>query len=131
VAKAIYLAFCEEGVSPAHLLARLAAVVNFDPAELYDEKHKLKPIRDIPEDIRFCIAGVSPGEFGDEYKIADRMDAVKTLAKALGMFKDRVEISGPEGGPVEVASPGARVADRLEQLRQKLTNEESGKPVAG
>ena len=37
-----------------------------------------------------------------KFKLADKRAALVDLGKHLGMFKDRIEHSGPDGGPVEV-----------------------------
>jgi len=37
-----------------------------------------------------------------KFKLADKRAALVDLGRHLGMFKDRIEHSGPDGGPVEV-----------------------------
>jgi phage terminase small subunit len=37
-----------------------------------------------------------------KFKLADKRGPLTDLGKHLGLFKDRVEHSGPDGGPVEV-----------------------------
>ena len=37
-----------------------------------------------------------------KFKLHDKLSALEKLGKHLGMFKDKVEHSGPGGGPIEV-----------------------------
>lgn len=41
-----------------------------------------------------------------------------TLGKHLGMFVDRKELTGKDGGPIEIMTPDQRKA-RIEELEQK------------
>ena len=45
------------------------------------------------EQIR-AIAGIKQGKFGIELKLNDKEKALELLGRHLGMFKDRVEVSG-------------------------------------
>ena len=54
-------------------------------------------------------------------KPADKLKALDLLGKHLGMFKEIKEISGPDGGPIEIANATLRreVAQFLEPLEPK------------
>lgn len=74
----------------------------------------LRPCRDIPEAARRAIAAVKVRRYtegrGDdarevevtEFKLWDKLAALDKLAKHLGLLKDRVEHTGPGGGPIEI-----------------------------
>lgn len=49
--------------------------------------------------------------------------ALELLGKELGMFKDKVEHSGPNGGPIQTEQTSARdiLAERLERLGSQRT----------
>lgn len=47
------------------------------------------------------------------YKLWDKRAALVDLGNYRGMFKKKVELSGPGGGPVEVTDARARVAGRI------------------
>jgi phage terminase small subunit len=51
-----------------------------------------------------------------KFKLADKKGALVDIGKHLGMFVDRKEISGPEGGPVELKTQSIDLS--------KLTDEE-------
>lgn len=46
-------------------------------------------------------------------KLADKRAALVDLGRHLGMFKERVELTGKDGGPVEVESARERIARRI------------------
>lgn len=45
------------------------------------------------------------GDFKREVKLQDKMKALELLGKHLGMFKDKVEVGGPDGEPITVIFP--------------------------
>lgn len=49
-------------------------------------------------------------------KLYDAKDAVKQIARAHGLFVDRHEVTGKDGGPLEV-----KVEDARERLRSRIT----------
>jgi len=48
-----------------------------------------------------------------KFKLADKRAALVDLGKHLGLFKDRIEHSGKDGGPVEVKQVSDIEAARL------------------
>jgi phage terminase small subunit len=66
----------------------------------------LIPSDQIPDDVSAAIAEVSQqsGEFGSSVKIKnyDKIRALELLGKHLKMFSDKVEVSGPDGAPLEI-----------------------------
>lgn len=57
-----------------------------------------------------------------EIVLHDRVDALKTLLKSLGGINDRLEITGPNGGPIDLArfDPTTMSTPELEALVQRL-----------
>ena len=101
-------------------LARIARInptdlINFDDASLRD---------DISAEDAAAISGVkckiTPGRNGNtverEIKLVDKAKALELLGKHFGMFIDRKEVSGPNGGPIELTA-------MTEEQRQKRINE--------
>lgn len=60
--------------------------------------------RNLKGGARLMYAGVKLGKDGLEVKMHDQMAALEKVARHLGMFKDRTEISGPNGGPIQTES---------------------------
>jgi len=106
-------------------LLRLATV---DIGDAFDEFGRLRPIQDIPEDVRRALAGIDSYEefagrgedrerVGETKKIrlVDKIRALELLGKHLGMFRDRIEHSGPGGGPIQTEA--SMTDDERESVR--------------
>jgi phage terminase small subunit len=62
-----------------------------------------------------------------KFKLADKRAALVDIGRHLGLFKDRVEHSGPDGGPVEVKTYSDIEAARLiARLLTKVTASNNG-----
>ncbi|QNB08349.1 terminase small subunit [Herbaspirillum frisingense] len=57
--------------------------------------------RKLQGNAKFLYAGVKQGKEGLEVKTLDPIEALKLVGQHLGMFKTKVEHSGPDGGPIE------------------------------
>ena len=57
-----------------------------------------------------AIAGIKQSKFGIELKLNDKEKALELLGRHLGMFKDRVEVSGLE-------EEKTKLSDLIEQMR--------------
>jgi phage terminase small subunit len=97
-------------VSQERVLREVARISFADPADLFDlETGELLPIPDMPVNIRRVIAGFDTattykGKGEDAYpettkkvKMADKLAALGKLAKHLGLFPDRHELTGKDG----------------------------------
>ena len=94
-----------EGISAARVLEEYRRVAFGDIAELYDDEGRLLPIRQMPRPIRDMLASVKSTKknltSGDgvqedvvEIKRWDKIRALDSLAKHLGLLVDRVDVSG-------------------------------------
>jgi phage terminase small subunit len=63
----------------------------------------VKPINrdDLPVDVRAAVAEVSLGREGFKIKMHDKAAALQQLGRYLGMFVDKTEVTGPDGGPIK------------------------------
>lgn len=59
---------------------------------------------EIDDNTAAAIAEVSEGREGLKIKMHDKKGALVDIGRHLGMFKDRVEHTGKDGGPVEIAT---------------------------
>ncbi len=55
--------------------------------------------------------------------------AVSVLAEAYGRPAQRTELTGADGGPVELAAVRERLVARLDRLRERPTTIETGEPT--
>lgn len=99
-------------------VARLAMV---DITEAFDDEGNLKPIKQIPEDVRRAISGIEvedlfEGHGSDRERIGtlrkakfwDKVKTLELLGKHLKLFKDQLEITGT-----------VNIADRLQRARER------------
>ena len=62
---------------------------------------ELIPTDKLPEDKRKAVAGIKEGKYGIEVASCDKVKALELLGRHLGMFKDKVEVSGQINNPFE------------------------------
>ena len=77
-------------------LAAIAFARATDYAEVKDDQVFIKDTAGLSENQIKAIAGIKQGKFGIEVKLNDKEKALELLGRHLGMFKDRVEVSGLE-----------------------------------
>ncbi len=73
-----------------------------DDGEVTEAYHGLALVGadDIDDDTAAAISEISEGREGLKVKLHDKKGALVDIGRHLGMFKDRVEHSGPNGGPI-------------------------------
>lgn len=91
-------------------LAAIAFARATDFAEIKDDRVIIKDTAGLTERQIKAIAGIKEGKFGIELKLNDKEKALELLGRHLGMFKDRLEVSGLE-------DEKKKLGDILEQLR--------------
>lgn len=115
-------------VSAEFVVRELLKVATADLSEAFDENGKLKPIHEIPKNVRMAIASIETDEifdgFGeDRHKIGEtkkikfwnKMQSLDLLGKHLKMFTEKVEHSGDPDRPIIVE-------DRKQRMRDLLKN---------
>ena len=86
---------------------------------------KLKDSESLTEDEEACIAEVSETATGLKFKLHDKKGALELLGKHLGIFTEKMELTGANGGPIETktdddqffANLRAQCKDEAEYLR--------------
>lgn len=91
-------------------LAAIAFARATDYAEVRDDQVFIKDTAGLSENQIKAIAGIKQGKFGIEVKLNDKEKALELLGRHLGMFKDRVEVSGLE-------EERTKLSDLIEQMR--------------
>ncbi|MBD9417647.1 terminase small subunit [Achromobacter sp. ACM04] len=76
-----------------------------DEGEVTEAYHGLALVSadDIDDDTAAAISEISEGREGLKVKLHDKKGALVDIGRHLGMFKDRIEHSGPNGGPIPIA----------------------------
>ncbi|MBN2427887.1 MAG: terminase small subunit [Deltaproteobacteria bacterium] len=100
-------------ISQERTLNEIAAAAFLDIGEIFDEAGNLLHVDQIPEEARRAIASIETEKItrgrGDDatpvtirkIRFHDKLKALEQLAKHLGLFVEKHEHSGPNGGPIE------------------------------
>ena len=91
-------------------LAAIAFARATDYAEVKDDRVFIKDTAGLSENQIKAIAGIKQGKFGIEVKLNDKEKALELLGRHLGMFKDRVKVSGLE-------EEKTKLSDLIRQMR--------------
>ena len=91
-------------------LAAIAFAKATDYAEIKNECVRIKDTEELDEQQARAIAGIEEGKFGIKVKLNDKEKALELLGRHLGMFNDKLEVSGLE-------EEKKKLGDILEQLR--------------
>lgn len=75
-------------------LAAIAFARAVDYATIKDGVVEIRDTDELTEEQIRAIAGIKEGKFGIEVKLNDKEKALELLGRHLGMFKDKVEVSG-------------------------------------
>jgi phage terminase small subunit len=98
------------------VLRELLRIARVDVGEAFDnDTGALKPLKDMPEDVRRAISGVEVDELwggggrdrieiGQTRKVKfwDKVKSLELLGKHLKMFVDKMEHSGTDGAPLQI-----------------------------
>jgi len=104
-------------VTQERVIKELLALATVDISEAFDDMGQMKPLKDIPEAVRRSLSAIEVNEIfagQGEDKMAiglakkarfyDKTKALELLGRHLGMFVDKVQHSGPNGGPIPVTA---------------------------
>lgn len=106
------------GVTAERVLSELAKVGFADIRRIFRDGGELIPIHELDDETASALAGcdivtVQKGEGAVEYvakvKLGDKLQALQLIGRHLGMFQDRLEVTGNIG-----------LADRLAAARRRL-----------
>jgi phage terminase small subunit len=102
-------------VTSERMLSELAGIAFFDPADVFNPDGTLMALSEMPPQARRAIAGIEVETLfsgtGDnrqqigllrKIRLVPKLQALEMLARHLGLFIERHEITGPNRGPVEV-----------------------------
>lgn len=117
IAQAVQLAMQDRSarteVTADRVLAEYAKLAFLDPRRFYDDAGALKPVHLLDADVAAALVGVDVVDSFDKetqttsttkkIKFVDKKGALDSCARHLGMFIDKTELTGKDGGPVFTA----------------------------
>lgn len=97
-------------ITAERVLREYAKLAFYDPKKLYDHNDQLKSIADIDDDTAAAITSLDhislPDSAGggslQKVRMADKKAALDSIAKHLGMFIERHELTGPGGAGLSI-----------------------------
>jgi phage terminase small subunit len=130
VCRAIEIALNEFGVTKLWIIEELVKLARADLSQfgcIEEGRVKWKDHAEIDPELLPLMSEMSETitEFGTTItiKLLNDRPALMKLAKLLGMERQKLEISGPDGGAVQVESPRAILMERLAGMKR---NSETG-----
>lgn len=113
-------------VTVDRVIAEYAKIAFLDIRKAFDDNGNLKPIHEIDDDTAAAIAGIESeavfeGNGRDrervgtlkKIRLVDKKGALDSIARHLGMFVDKTEVTGKDGGPVELTDAKADLLRRI------------------
>lgn len=104
VAKVVEKAAELSGITVGRVLAELERMAFYDPADIAGVKvTEPKDIAALPDAVRRAIVGWGWDRAGNfTLKLADKRGSLELIGRHLAMFVERKEITGKDGGAVEI-----------------------------
>ena len=105
-------------ITADRVLREYARLGFFDPRKLFNDDGSPKGIHELDDDTAAVLAGLEVMEIWEgrgedrefvgylkKYKLANKIGALDSMARHLGMFIDKHELSGRDGGPIVIKLP--------------------------
>jgi phage terminase small subunit len=87
-------------------------VIDLDTGKMRTyETVKVIPTDTLPEEKKKAISGIKEGKYGIEVSTCDKVRALELLGRHLGMFKDKVELSGSVNNDITIKIGGEDYGD--------------------
>jgi phage terminase small subunit len=101
-------------VTADRVVKELARLAFLDPGKLFNADGAPLRVADLDEDTRRALAGLDVVAVGNsdvgvgqvlKLKLADKPRVLELLMRHLGMFTEKIELTGKDGGPVHFYLP--------------------------
>jgi phage terminase small subunit len=124
-------------VTQERIVREYAKLAFLDIRKAFDSEGRLKPIGEMDDDTSAAIAGLEVEELYEgrgearehigrihKVKLADKKGSLDSLARHLGMFTDKTELTGPNGTPLTPSIVTLEVtSDLVKTIVQQVRDE--------
>lgn len=98
-------------IDAAYVLKRLVEIDQMDVLDIMDDQMKIRPVNEWPKVWRQYVVNLENLELSDgegcfkKIKWPDKVKNLELLGKhvSVGAFKDKIEHTGPNGGPIDLS----------------------------
>lgn len=114
----------KNAITASRVIEELGYIALSDPAKLYDKGGRMLSIHEMPEEARRAIATIEVDDNGEikdgkpaasrtrKVRLYDKPRALQLLGQHFGILKDQVELTGKNGGAIEIDDPSGLAAAR-------------------
>jgi phage terminase small subunit len=134
-------------ITADRVITEVARLGFSDLRKLFKEDGAMLPVNEWPDDMAAAVASVEVEElfegggedrrqigFTRKLKLWDKGKALEMLGRHLKLFVDRLEHTGPNGGPIQTREDGMDLStltdeelEQLERLRQAAESRRAGR----
>lgn len=111
-------------VMASSVLAEYAKIAFSDIGDYLEFDNNTVVLKNSNEVDTSLISSVEMTQFGVKLKLYDKKSALDSLAKNLGLVKDRVEHTGADGGPIQMSSATEALRGKLDTIMNRANNEQ-------
>ena len=98
-------------IDAAYVLKRLVEIDQMDVLDIMDDQMKIRPVNEWPKVWRQYVVNLENLELSDgegcfkKIKWPDKVKNLELIGKhvSVGAFKDKIEHTGPNGGPIDLS----------------------------
>lgn len=122
-------------ITADRVISETARLAFSDLRKLFDENGALKPVQQWPDDMAAAVSAVEVDELFEgigadrvqvgytrKVKLWDKPKALEMVGKHLKLWIDRLEHSGPDGGPIQTRDDGIDLQQLTDDELQQLEN---------
>lgn len=112
------------------VLNEIARIAFSDLRKAFDERGGLKDIKDLDDDTAAAVASVEVIEerdkegnligFTKKLKLWDKNKAIDNACKHLGLTREKLELTGKDGGPIKTEETTMTDEERLERINKLI-----------
>lgn len=108
-------------VTAQAVLNELSKIAFADIGDFVQFDNNLVTLKDSSEVDTSVVSEVQSTQYGVKIKLYNKHSALESIGKHLGMFREKVEVTGKDGGPIEINHNISMLRDKIDGIVNKLT----------